>query len=104
MSGHVWIPNKYSGFDREHDVCNLCFYTKNFFKIFSINLTCAEIIKINTSHDWKNYKTVNNPNICKCSCCNLVARELTISNKTMVRIGPYSLYTCNEYLMIKANE
>lgn len=90
----------------EYDECGSC--KKCFLDKFSINFhikeyTCSEIIKIAKTHTWglkDHYLFDAVENIC--FICNMPG--VLIKDRYSAKYYHYIKYTCNEYLMIKANE
>lgn len=79
------------------DICNKYgfFYDSRISKF-----NCKDLLKIRLSHKWISiYWNF------KCEICNIDGRkDLELIDNQMVRPYYDELYTCNEYLMIKANE
>lgn len=82
------FPNKLALF------CSGCGFTQQALR--NVGVTCAELKRISATHKWVNRK--NDYPVCKiCSMRGSASKKLAL-------LYLNKLYTCNEYLMIKANE
>lgn len=81
--------------------CLICgiYKDSNYFTKF----TCAEFLKLCRTHRWEN---IENPNIYfefYCNVCGIFGYKYFNINEIIIS-SFINYYTCNEYLMIKANE
>lgn len=100
FNGHEFVEEKFEYY------CKKCDYRRginsNVFKDINI-LSCDEIQKIQQSHisgEVKNYGVLR----FQCVVCDIWLKRSDLFSNKLYRPHWSELYSCNEYLMIKANE
>lgn len=93
---HIWKSSTSPPSIDMNCSCSVCGYNKYVCDFYG----CEEIQRKVSSHTWENIKynlTV------RCTICSLYG-SLDINNHILCYNYKYGLLSCNEFLMIKANE
>lgn len=86
-------PNKIDSVIKNIPYCKNCHWDGEYCKLFN----CNELISKSNSHTWKEINTYT----FTCVICDIIGIK---SPKDFISLEIYKIYSCNEWLMLRANE
>lgn len=113
QTDHIYISSTALPYNRQADFCNVCFFHRLQIEIHKKSISCHDLILLCNSHQWIKINgfydneqfILNTQNDIQWYICNICdAIGFNSEHINLIRPASKYLYTCNECLMIKANE